>query len=127
MSTYFSCAAALATGTITLGTLTDFDNAQIRALIDRMTIDTDPSVPYPSASAEVETMDGQRLTFTERKTSEDYSFTREQINALLEHLARETGKPASAMRALDSYAYGATIDSVEPVLQAYASARSTRE
>jgi len=126
MSTYFSCATALAAGTITLEALTDFDNAAIRGLIDRMTIETDPSVPYPSASAEVETVDGRRLEFAERKTFEDYSFTRDQINALLERLAHETGRPVSAMRELDGYAYGSAIDSADPVLRAYATARGAR-
>ncbi|HEY0293757.1 MAG TPA: MmgE/PrpD family protein [Bordetella sp.] len=124
MSTYFSCATALATGTITLRALTDFDAARVAGLIGRMTIDTDAAVPYPSAEAEVQTIEGERLAFSEIRTFEDYSFSREQVNTLLGGLAEETGVPPEAMRMLDRYAYGQTFDSVEPVLQAYATGRA---
>ncbi len=123
LSVNFCCATALARGAIELRALSEFNSPDIASLLARIQVSVDPAVPYLSAAATVETVDGVHHELVERRGLEDFDFTRGQVNDLLAGLAGEMQLPVESMRALDSFAYANVIDSAQPVLAAFANAR----
>lgn len=124
MSTYFCCATAVVHGAIDLHKLRAYDDSRVLDLIARMTVALDASIAYPSAAAEVETIDGKHLEMREDKRFEDYSFSPDQVQELLERLADEVSVPRSVMHRLRRFAFDADPESIAPVLEAFSEARA---
>jgi len=123
MSTYFCVATILLHGHITLEMLADFENQDVKAMIERIQIDLDTSIMYPSVHAEVETISGEVLSFREEITMADYAYTSHALLNLLKRIALESGMESTLMDELYGYAYSANLASVDPVLETFRRAR----
>ncbi len=125
LSAYFCCATACVHGTVTSAQLADFNDPAVAELMKRITIETDPDVPFPSAMATVETTDGSTIELMERRSFADFSLGRAQVNQQLHRLATEEGFPVEAMQILDAFAFGLPSSDPAEVRRAYALARPT--
>lgn len=123
MSTYFCVASAAVHGAVTMATLGAYDDQAIAALIAKTRVQTDATLPFPSAAADVVTQGGERFTLTEMRKFEDYSLTRPEVQQQLLRLASESAIPAACMNALEGFAYGLPGGDVRPVLLAFEGAR----
>ena len=126
MSSYFCCASACLHGTVTMAQLANFDDPGVAALMQRIHIELDPEVPFPSTVAEVRTTDGRTLELAERRAFADFSFGRAEVQAQLLRLAGEEGVPAQAVALLDGFAHGPSTAAPAAVIEAYALARAGR-
>jgi len=126
MNTYFSCAAALAYGTVSRAMLEVFDDALTHVWIDRIDIQPDEAVPYPSAHADIEYTDGRRDTVVLMRSFADYALPRKEVLALLTRLARESSVDTALLQTLDAFAFDSAHKTIEPALSVFANARTAR-
>lgn len=123
LSTYFCTASAIVNGTVTIESLAAYGDATVSTLIARTSVETDPSVSFPSAAADVETVAGERFTVQENRRFEDYSLTRAEVHAQLERLAAEAGLPVESMRSIERFAWALPEGNLDAVLQGFDAAR----
>jgi 2-methylcitrate dehydratase PrpD len=124
MSSYFCCASACIYGTVSMAQLGNFDDPAVAALMERISIELDADVPFPSTVAEIKTTHGQTIELTERRTFADFSLGRADVNAQLRRLAVEEDIPPDAIGMLDGFAHGPSTVAPAAVIEAYALARS---
>ena len=124
MSSYFCCASACIHGTVSMAQLGNFDDPAVAALMQRIHIELDPEVPFPSTVAQIRTTDGRSIELAERRAFADFSFGRADVNAQLQRLAGEEGVPAEAVALLDGFAHGPLDATPAAVIEAFALARA---
>lgn len=126
MSTYFACAAALAHGTVSRAMLDAFDDEPTQAWIDRIAIEPDEAVPYPSAQADIDYTDGRQETVALMRSFTDYALPRDEVLRLLDRLARESSVDPTPLHRLDAFAFGDLPTTIEPALSAFLRAGTVR-
>jgi 2-methylcitrate dehydratase PrpD len=103
MSIPFCIAATLVRGTPSMQMMTTYDDAEVNALVERVTLVSDEGVPTLCCRIEIEMADGRRIERHERKTPADFSFDRATVSALVRRIGAETGVPASAYDRLERF------------------------
>ena len=126
MSSAFCCATACLTGSVSMASLSAFDDPAVKSLMDRIAIELDDAVPFPSAVAEIETRDGEKIVLREQRRFCDYSLDRPAVVAQLQRLAAEEGISTNAVHVLERFAFGPVAGDAALVAQAYAAARERR-
>jgi 2-methylcitrate dehydratase PrpD len=126
MSSAFCCATACLTGSVSMASLSAFDDPAVRSLMDRITIELDDEVPFPSAVAEIETRDGERIVLHEQRRFSDYGLDRPAVVAQLQRLAAEERVSVDAVPLLERFAFEPAPCDPALVVQAYAAAREAR-
>jgi len=107
MSSAFCCACAGVHGSVTMARLGVFDDAQVSAFMDRITIEPTDALQFPAAEAEVRLRDGTTVQVAERRSFADFSLGREQVLEQLRRLAAEEEVPPQAIALLDEFAFSA--------------------
>ena len=103
MSIPFCIATTLLYGVPDMRRMTTYDDKSVAALIDRVGLVTDPSVPVLSAIIEAETEDGRRHVHEQRMTTDDYAYDRRGVSALVRRIGREEAVPTAAFDRLERF------------------------
>lgn len=91
MSTPYCVATTLLHGSPTMSSMTDYQNADVAALMGRTTMAADATVSPLCTQIEVELADGSRILQDERKTTADYAYERPAISELIRRIGSESG------------------------------------
>ena len=102
MSIPFCIATTLIYGVPTMRRMTTYDDPKVAALIERITLVTDPSVPVLSAIIEADTAHGTR-THAQPMTPADYSYDRATLSAMLRRIGAEQDVPMAAYDRLEAF------------------------
>ncbi|HET7410811.1 MAG TPA: MmgE/PrpD family protein, partial [Paracoccaceae bacterium] len=127
MSIPFCIATTLVRGTPSMQTMTTYDDAEVNALVDRVTLVSDESIPTLCCRIEIEMADGRRVERFEEKTPADFSFDRATVSALIRRIGAETGLPASAYDRLESFVDGLPGGDIDMVIDSFAEAPRIRD
>ena len=119
MSIPFCIAASLVRGAPSMRMMTTYDDAQVNALVDRVTLLSDEAVPTLCCRIEVEMADGRRIVRDERKTPADYSYDRATVSGLIRRIGAETGLPSSAYDRLEAFVDGLPDGDIGTVIAAF--------
>lgn len=126
MSIPFCIAAALVRGTPTMQMMTTYDDPDVNALVDRVELVSDESVPTLCCRIKVELADGQRLERDERKTPADYSYDRATVSEMVRRIGAETGVPSSAYDRLERFVAELPKGAIASVVESFAEAPTIR-
>jgi 2-methylcitrate dehydratase PrpD len=119
MSIPFCIATTLVHGVPDMRRMTTYDDPRVSALIERVALVTDPSVPVLSAIIEAETADGRRHVREQRMTTDDYAYDRAGVSALVRRIGREEGVPAAAFDRLERFVERLPSASLDDVLASF--------
>ncbi|WP_084602460.1 MmgE/PrpD family protein [Rubritepida flocculans] len=120
MSIPFCIAAALLHGTPTMALMQRYDDAGIAALMERIAVIADESVPTLCASIAVRLEQGEELTQRQMMTPADYAYDRAGVSALVRRIGAEEGVPAAAYDCLEGFVAALPDAAIEDVLAAFA-------
>lgn len=119
MSIPFCIAATLLYGPPTSKRMTTYDDPAVNALIERVELVTDPSVPVLSAVIEAETADGTRHVREQRMTAADYSYDLPTLSTLLRRIGEEEGVPMAAFDRLERFVESLPAGSIEDAISVF--------
>ncbi len=122
MSIPFCIAVTLVRGTPSMGTMTTYDDGEVNALVERVTLASDEAVPTLCCRIEVEMADGRRVVRDERKTPADFSFDRATISELIRRIGAETDVPPRAYDRLEAFVAGLPGGDIRAVVESFAEA-----
>ncbi|MGD9538097.1 MAG: MmgE/PrpD family protein [Alphaproteobacteria bacterium] len=120
MSIPFCAAAPLLRGMPTMALMTTYDDAAINALTARVRLESDPAIPTLSCKVAVTLADGATIEEHARKTAADYSYSRDEVSALIRRIGREEGVPAVAYDRLEAFVGNLPEGAIEDVIDAFA-------
>lgn len=120
MSIPFCIAATLLRGTPTMGIMTNYNDAAVNALLQRVELVADPQVPTLSAVIAVRLEDGSEIIQDQRMTAADYSYDRARTMALVRRIGAEEGVPAAAYDRLEAFVAGLPGGSIADVVGCFA-------
>lgn len=103
MSIPFCIAVTLLRGAPTMLLMTRYDDGEVNALVDRVELIADPSVPQLCARIDVRTKDGRSVTREQNMTFADYSYDRRSVSRLVRRVGAETALPTSAYDRLERF------------------------
>lgn len=128
MSIPFCIAATLLYGPPTSKRMTTYDDPAVNALVERVELITDPTVPVLSAIIEVETADGERRVREQKMTAADYSYDLPTLSALLRRIGEEEGVPMAAFDRLERFVQNLPAGSIDDAVSVFSLApRRSRE
>lgn len=119
MSIPFCIAATLLCGAPDMRRMTTYDDPLVNALIPRIRLISDASVPTLCCVIEVETEDGRALVQDQRMSAADYSYDRSGVSALIRRIGREQAVPQAAYDRLEAFVQVLPEGSIAPVLDAF--------
>ena len=120
MSIPFCIAATLVRGVPTMAMMTTYDDPAVNALVEKVTLVSDPAVPTLCCRIEIAFADGGSVTREEMKTTADFGFDRATVSSLIRRIGGETGIPATAYDRLEAFVGGLPEGDVGTVLAAFA-------
>jgi 2-methylcitrate dehydratase PrpD len=119
MSIPFCIATTLLHGMPNMTRMTTYDDRDVNALIPRIELISDASVPTLCCRVEIATADGRTLMQDQRMTTRDFAFDRKGVSALVRRIGTEQGVPAQAYDILESFVDGLPGGSIHEVLRAF--------
>ena len=119
MSIPFCIAATLTHGVPDMTMMTTYDDAAVNALVGRVTLIPDESVPILSAVIEVDTADGRKIRRDQKMTTQDYNYDRADISDMVRRIGNEQKVPAQAYEALERFVDHLPDASIEEVTGAF--------
>lgn len=122
MSIPFCIAATLLRGTPSMAMMTTYDDAEVNALVGRVELVSDESVPTLCCRIEVQFADGDRLERYEQKTPQDYSYDRATVSKLIRRIGEESGVPSTAYDRLEQFVGDLPRGDIGSVLDSFAEA-----
>jgi 2-methylcitrate dehydratase PrpD len=127
MSIPFCIALTLVRGAPeTMRPLTVYDDAEVNALVQRIDLITDPSVPNLSSVIEVDRRDGRTEIQDQRMTAADYGFSRPIVAAQVRRIGADKGVAAAAYDVVERFVEALPRTPVDPVIQAFMPATPAR-
>lgn len=127
MSIPFCIAATLVRGVPTMRMMTTYDDAEVNALVGRVQLVSDASVPTLCCRIEIELEGGERIERYEQKVPADYSFSRSQVSELVRRIGAEIGIPASAYDRLERFVDALPDARIADVIASFAEAPALRD
>ncbi|MBX6367867.1 MAG: MmgE/PrpD family protein [Rhodospirillales bacterium] len=127
MSIPFCIAATLARGVPTMRMMTTYDDAEVNALVGRVQLVSDASIPTLCCRIEVELESGERIERYEKKVPADYSFSRSEVSELVRRIGGEIGIPASAYDRLERFVDALPDARIADVIASFAEAPALRD
>ena len=112
----------LAAATPTMQTMTTYDDPEVNALVERVTLLSDENVPTLCCRIEVDLADGGKIDRYEEKTPTDFSFDRATVSELVRRIGAETGVPSSAYDRLERFVDQLPKGDVGAVIQSFGEA-----
>lgn len=126
MSIPFCIALTLAHGVPDMRRMTTYDDPAVNALVSRVQLIPDASVPTLSAVLEAETADGRRLERRQPMTPKDFAYDRAGTSALVRRIGREQGVPPEAHDLIEKFVDKLPGGSIADVLGSFALLKSQR-
>lgn len=120
MSIPFCIALTLAHGVPDMRRMTTYDDPAVNALVSRVKLIPDASVPTLSAVLEAETADGRHLERRQPMTPKDFSYDRAGTSALVRRIGREQGVPPEAHDLIERFVDKLPGGSIADVLASFA-------
>ena len=120
MSIPFCIALTLVHGTPNMKRMTTYDDPEVNALVDRITLTSDEIVPVLSAVIDVETQDGRRLTRDQRMTAEGYSYDRARVSELVRRIGKEENVPSKSFDLVERFVDQLPAGEIGTVVTAFA-------
>jgi 2-methylcitrate dehydratase PrpD len=120
MSIPFCIATTLVHGIPDMRRMTTYDDPAVNAMVERVTLVTDASVPILSAIIEAETDDGRRHVREQRMTTDDYAYDRAGVSQLVRRIGREEDVPAAAFDRLERFVDRLPDASLDDVIGSFA-------
>lgn len=120
MSIPFCIALTLVHGVPDMKRMTTYDDPEVNALVDRITLSSDEIVPVLSAVIDVETEDGRRLTRDQRMTAEDYNYDRARVSDLVRRIGKEENVPSKAFDLVERFVDQLPAGEIGTVVTAFA-------
>lgn len=102
MSIPFCVASTLLYGVPTMSKMTSYDDREVNALIARIRLQSDESVPRLSSVIELELEDGTMLVQDQQMTAADYAYGRDEVRALIRTVGAESGIPVRLFDRIES-------------------------
>jgi 2-methylcitrate dehydratase PrpD len=120
MSIPFCIALTLVHGVPDMARMTTYDDPAVNALVSRVRLVPDASVPTLSAVLEAETTDGRRLVREQPMTPADFSYDRAGTSALVRRIGREQGVPPRAHELIEAFVDRLPGGSIADVVESFA-------
>ncbi len=102
MSIPFCIAATLSTGAPTIGVMTTYDDPAVAALIERIELVADDTVPRLCCVVDARLRDGTQLAQDQRMSAADYAYDRPTVARLVRRVGAESGVPAAVYDRLEA-------------------------
>ena len=122
MSIPFCIALTLVRGTPSMAMMTTYDDAEVNALVGRVRLVSDDAVPTLCCRIAIEMADGETIEHVEEMTAQDYSFSRQEVSAMIRRIGSETGIPGAAYDRLEGFVDGLPQGDIAEVIAAFAEA-----
>jgi len=119
MSIPFCAAAPLLHGSPTIGMMTTYDDRAVNDLVTRVGLVSDPEVPTLSCRLGVELEDGRTIEEHAKKTARDYSYSVNDVSALIRRIGREEGVVPEAYDRLEAFVDGLPRGSISSVIDIF--------
>ncbi|WP_322867551.1 MmgE/PrpD family protein [Aquicoccus sp. G2-2] len=123
MSIPFCIALTLLRGAPSMAMMTEYDNAEINALVERVNLEADPKVPTLCCRMVLQLADGEVIDETCTMTAADYAYEFEDLHQRLVHTNGQENVAAACVDALATFAAAPVDVGLAPVLEAFATAR----
>ena len=120
MSIPFCIATTLLRGVPDMARMTTYDDPEVAALIGRIRLVPDTSVPVLSSIIEVETADHRRVVREQRMTAADYGYDRATVSALVRRIGGEESVPPAAFDAIEDFVARLPDAPIRQVVDAFA-------
>lgn len=120
MSIPFCIATTLVHGAPSMARMIDYGDPAVRALLERIELVPDATIPTLSCRVELALASGERITHDERMTAEDYSYDIARVSELVRRIGREEGVPAAAYDRLEAFVHEAPRTTIGELLGAFA-------
>lgn len=120
MSIPFCIAATLLRGAPSMEMMTTYDDAAVNALVDRVDLISDETVPTLCSRIEVTLADGAKIERYEKKAPADFAFDRDGVSSLIRRIGDETNVPSSAYDRLEAFVEGLPSGRIEDAVQCFA-------
>lgn len=127
MSIPFCIAATLLRGTPDMEMMTTFDDVEVNALVARVVLISDDSVPSLCCRIEVELEGGEGLDHYEHKVPADFSFLRSEVSQMIRRIGAETAIPASAYDRLEQFVDALPDGHISQVIASFAEAPAMQD
>lgn len=123
MSIPFCIAQTLLRGAPTMATMIEYDDAEINALVDRVDLEADASVPTLCCQIELHLEGGDVLDTLCTMTAADYAYEFDDLRQRLIRTAGQEGVASDCIDALAGFAAAPVETGTGPLLAAFATAR----
>ncbi|KZD05507.1 MmgE/PrpD family protein 4 [Oceanibaculum pacificum] len=127
MSIPFCIAATLERGTPTMRMMTTYDDSEVNALVERVTLVSDEAVPTLCCRIQVTMQDGATLDRYESKTTDDFAYDRATDSALIRRVGAETDIPSAVYDRLEAFVWGLPGGDIGEVLRCFAALPGLRK
>lgn len=124
MSIPFCIAQTLLRGAPSMAMMTEYDDAEINALVDRIDLDADAAVPTLCCRILVHLDDGEVIDELCNMTATDYAYPFDEMRARLIRTNAQEDVSADCVEALARFAASPVETGLGPVLDAFAAARA---
>lgn len=124
MSIPFCIANTLLKGVPSMADMTTFDDPAVVAMISRVTLVPDESVPRLCCTIEAQLADGSSLVEELRMTPADYAYDRATVSALIRRVGAESGVGDDVFSRLERFADDPAAAGVSEVIRCFADASS---
>lgn len=119
MSIPFCMATTLLHGVPDMARMTTYDDREVNALIPRIQLVSDASVPSLCCRIEVSTADARTLVQDQRMTTRDFAFDRKGVSALVRRIGAEQAVPAQSYDAIEAFVDDLPGGNIDAVLRAF--------
>jgi 2-methylcitrate dehydratase PrpD len=119
MSIPFCIATTLLHGVPSMQHMTTYDDPAVAALIERITLVADPSVPVLSAIIEADVAQGTRI-HEQAMTPADYAYDRATLATMLRRIGAEQNLPMTVFERLEAFVDRLPTGDIGEVLAAFA-------
>ncbi len=126
MSIPFCMATTLLHGVPDMARMTTYDDREVNALIPRIQLVSDASVPSLCCRIEISTADARTLVQDQRMTTRDFAFDRKGVSALIRRIGAEQAVPAQSYDAIEAFVDALPGGSIQEVMRAFALLPATR-
>jgi 2-methylcitrate dehydratase PrpD len=119
MSIPFCIATTLLHGVPDMARMTTYDDREVNALIPRIQLVSDASVPSLCCRIEVSTADARTLVQDQRMTTRDFAFDRKGVSALVRRIGAEQAVPAQSYDTIEAFVDDLPGGNIHAVLRAF--------
>jgi 2-methylcitrate dehydratase PrpD len=119
MSIPFCIATTLLHGVPDLARMKAYDDPEVNALIPRIRLVSDATVPALCCRIGLVASDGSEFVQDQRMTARDFAFDRRGVSALVRRIGTEQGVPAQAYDIIESFVDSLPGGSIHEVLRAF--------